>query len=249
VDATKPFEFERLADYSRLTLGAQMNGFHWEDLQRSAQEILSELESGRHQALIVDLTQLDYLGSAQLTVLVRIWKVVKEKSGRMIVEVNGPVVREVLKTAGLLNVWELAESRAGALQMLGLRSDGRQKTSLLLPAVGLAALAAVCAGIGLTFWRAGAVDARAVLAGQLACSAIALGSGLWTAISCTKFRRSLGAGIVVASAVLAVLVVFQHPRSATGPSASAPERSTREAGGKHSPKKGPPAKKPPKSAK
>jgi anti-anti-sigma factor len=212
VDAAKSFEFERHPGYSRLTLGPQLTAFHWEDLQRSSQEILGELQSGRHRTLIVDLTQLDYLGSAQLTVLVRIWKVIKERSGRMIVEVKGPVVREVLKTAGLLNVWELAESRTGAFQMLGLQADGQRQMSLVPPAIGVAALAAAFAGAALTIWRADAVDARAVLAGQLACSAIALGTGLWTAIRGSGFRRGLGAGMVVLSALVAVAVVFHHPR-------------------------------------
>ncbi|MGE5190964.1 MAG: STAS domain-containing protein [Deltaproteobacteria bacterium] len=208
----KCFEIERHPGYSRLTLGADLNAFHWEELQRSAQEILNELESGRHRAVIVDLTRLDYLGSAQLTVLVRVWKVIKERNGRMIIEVTGPVVREVLKAAGLLNLWEFAESRAAAFQMLGLQADGRRKMSMVLPGVGLAALAAAVGGVCLTIWRADAVDARVVLAGQLACSAIALGAGLWTAIRGSGVRRGLGAGMVVASALVAVAVVFHHPR-------------------------------------
>ncbi len=212
MDAAKSFEVERHPAYWRLTLGPQLNAFHWEDLQKSSQEMLGELEKGRHRAVIVDLTQLDYLGSAQLTVLVRVWKVIKEQSGRMIVEVKGPLVREVLKTAGLLNVWELAESRAVAFQMLGLQADGRQKMSLVMPAIGLAALAAAFAGAALTIWRAGAIDARVVLAGQLACSAIALGAGLWTTIRGSGVRRGLGAGMVVVSALVAVAVVFHHPR-------------------------------------
>ena len=128
---------------------------------------------------------------------------------------KAPVVREVLRTAGLLNVWEVAESRDAAVQMLGLRADGRQKTSRVLPTVGVAALVAALAGAGLTIWRAGAVDARIVLAVQLACSAIALGSGLWTAIYCSGPRRGLGVGLVVASAVVSVAVVFHHPRSSS----------------------------------
>ena len=85
MDAARPFEFERQPGYARLTLGAQLNAFQWEDLQRSSQQILGELEGGRQHAVVVDLTQLDYLGSAQLTVLVRIWKLIKEHGGRMIV--------------------------------------------------------------------------------------------------------------------------------------------------------------------
>ena len=248
MDAAKSYEFERQPEYWRLTLGAAMNAFHWEDLQRSSQEILNELASARLRAVIVDLTQLDYLGSAQLTVLVRIWKTIKERNGRMIVELKAPVVREVLKTAGLLNVWEFAESRDGAIRMLGLHAGGQQKMSMVMPAIGLAALVAAVAGTCLVLWRPDVVDARALLAGQLASAAIALGTGLWTAMRASGFRRGLGAGLVVAAAIVAVAAVFHHPREST----AAPARGASEHGldkGRKPVKSGKDAKKPPKKSK
>src|SRR5262249_40132477 len=139
-DSVKSFEYERHTAYSRLTLSAELNAFHWDDIQRSAAEIISELERARPSAVIVDLSLLDYLGSAQLTLLVRIWKAIKGYSGRMVVEVKGQVVREVLKTAGLLTVWELASSRSDAFQRLGLQADGRQPMAAAVPVMGLIAL-------------------------------------------------------------------------------------------------------------
>jgi hypothetical protein len=171
--------------------------------------------------VIVDLTTLDYLGSAQLTLLVRIWKAIKEYNGRMVVELKGAVVREVLKTAGLLNVWDVAESREAAFALLGLAPDGRRKVSLTLPTIGLIALTAALAGVCLTIWRSNLVDARIALGGQLACAGIALVAGLWTSIRGWGARRGLGAAMVVSSAVLAVTIVFNHPRE-NAPSAGAP---------------------------
>jgi anti-anti-sigma factor len=214
VDAVKSFEFERQAAYTRLALRAELNAFHWEELQQSAQEILAELENGEHRVVIVDLSLLDYLGSAQLTLLVRIWKLLKGRDARMIVELKSPVVREVLKTAGLLNVWEVADSHDAAFQMLGLLTDGRRKMSLAVPVTGLVALAGAVAGACLLIWPAKAFDPRAVLIAELSCSAVALGAGLWTAIRGSGARRSLGVGMVVASALLAVGVGFIHPRAA-----------------------------------
>ena len=230
MDATKSFEFDRHPEYTRLALGADLNAFHWEDLQRCAQEILKELESGKHKVVIVDLAQLNYLGSAQLTLLVRIWKIIKGRDGRMIVELKGPVVREVLKTAGLLNVWEVVDSPAAAYQLLGLEPDGRRKMSLYLPVTGLVALAAAFAGVCVTmFFKVGGLDPRVILIGQLACAAIALGAGLWTTIRASGARRGLGAGLVVASALVAVAIVFNHPRDATVPSRGGAKPTVRQA--------------------
>jgi anti-anti-sigma factor len=248
VDAAKTFEFDRQPAYARLALAGELNAFHWDELQRSAQEILTELEKSRDRTLIIDLTKLDYLGSAQLTLLVRIWKVIKGRDGRMIVELKGPVVREVLKTAGLLNVWEVAESRDGAFRLLGLQADGRQKMSAALPLIGLAALVAAIAGIGVAIARPQAAHHTVLLAGELATSAIALGAGLWTAIRGSGARRGLGAGLVVASALVAVAAVFTHPRD-TAATATDVAAQAERGKGKKPVKKATSAKKPAKGAK
>jgi len=221
MDAARSFELDYQSGYARLLLSADLNAFHWDDIQRSAAEILAELGRTRPRAVIVDLTTLDYLGSAQLTLLVRIWKTIKEYDGRMVVELKGSVVREVLKTAGLLNVWEVAQSRAEAFTMLGLQPDGRPRVSMVLPTIGLLALTAALVGVCISIWRANLIDPRIAVAGQLACAGIALLAGLWTSIRGWGARRGLGAGMVVASAVLAVTIVFNHPRG-SAPDAAAP---------------------------
>jgi len=156
------------------------------------------------------------------------------------------VVREVLKTAGLLNVWEVVESRDAAFRVLGLQADGRQKMTAALPLIGLAALVAAIAGIGVSMAQPHAVDRTVLLAGELASSAIALGAGLWTAIRGSGSRRGLGAGIVVASALVAVGAVFNHPRDSAATAADVaaqPEHGK----AKKTDKKAPSAKKPAKS--
>ena len=248
MDAAKAFEFDRQPSYARLALAAELNAFHWDELQRSAQEILGELENGKDRTVIIDLTNLNYLGSAQLTLLVRIWKVIKGRDGRMIVELKGPVVREVLKTAGLLNVWEVVETRDAAFQLLGLQADGRQKMSAALPLIGLVALVAAIAGIGVSIARPQAVNHAVLLAAELISSAIALGAGLWTVIRGSGARRGLGAGVVVASALIAVAAVFNHPRDSATTGQSAMAQPERENARKHD-KKGSSPRKPAKSAK
>jgi len=217
VDVAKSYEFERQPAYTRLALRAELSAFHWEDLQRSAQEILAELENRGHRVVLVDLTSLDYLGSAQLTLLVRVWKLLKGRNARMIVELKSPVVREVLKTAGLLNVWEVADSHAAAWQMLGLSADGRRTMPLAVPLIGLLALVGAVAGASLSIWRSKAFDPRIMLIAELSCSAVALGAGLWTAIRGSGGRRGVGVGVVLASAMLAVGVVLIQPRVTAPP--------------------------------
>ncbi|MGQ0636886.1 MAG: STAS domain-containing protein [Planctomycetaceae bacterium] len=212
MDAGKPFEFERQSGYSRLTLQPELNAFRWEDIEKSAAGILGELDASKPPALIVDLSPLDYLGSAQVTLLVRIWKGVKAYTGRMVVLAPAPVVREVLNTAGLNALWEFADTRQEALEVLDLQSDGRPRLATIWTIVGLVALAVAVGFLGVSFWRAHAIHPTVSLAVQLGCLAVALGFGLWTAIGATGLRRGVGVGLVVASAVLAIAGVLNHAR-------------------------------------
>src|SRR5262249_33257381 len=101
LDSGKSFELDRRPGYARLVISPELNAFHWADVERSAVEILTAVETPKASAVIIDLSRLDYLGSAQLTLLVRVWKAIKAGGGRMVVLSSAPVVREVLNTAGL----------------------------------------------------------------------------------------------------------------------------------------------------
>lgn len=212
MDASQSFSLERHADFALLAISPELNAFHWGDIERSTAAMLSALEAAKVPAVIVDLSALEYLGSAQVTVLIRIWKVVKSWNARLVVLVTAPVVREVLKTAGLASLWEFADSKAAAYHALGLQTDGRPRMSMIWPIVGLLALAAGLAGMCATLLKAGGLDSRVSLIVQLCCSAVALGAGLWTIIRGSGFKRGLGVGMVVASALLAVVEAIQFPR-------------------------------------
>lgn len=213
MSAEKSFEIECTPAYARLGLDAQLNAFHWADIERSATEILAALEAGKARFVIVDLSTLDYLGSAQVALLLRVWKSVKARDGKLIVQVTAPVVREVLKTAGLTALWEFTETREGAFQILGLRPDGRRKRSLsaVLPIVGCLALAAALGLVCISIWKATLVDSKVSLAAVLSCSAVALAAGLWTAVRGGGLRRVMGAGMIVAGLLLAAAGYFNSP--------------------------------------
>jgi anti-anti-sigma factor len=196
----------------RLALSPNLNAFHWDDVERSAAQILDHFGDARAPAVLIDLSKLDYLGSAQLTLLVRVWKAVKSRNGSMVVHVTTPVVREVLNTAGLQSLWILAETPGAAFRALGLQEDGRRRMSMAWTLVGLVALAGALAGLFGTLLKSNVLDGKTVLVAQLICSAVALAAGLWTVVRGSGARRGLGIGMVVASALLAVVGVLNHPR-------------------------------------
>lgn len=205
MDAGKSFELELRRGYSRLALHPNLNAFRWEEVEQSAARILGEIDALNSPAVIVDLSPVDYLGSAQLTLLVRIWKSIKARDGRMVVHVTAPVVREVLNTAGLNSLWELVETHTAAVEALGLNSDGRPHMSSAWPVFGVIALLVALGACGLTFWRPGTIRPQVLMGLQLGCSALALVAGLVTAMRGAGFRRGVGVALVLTSACLAVV--------------------------------------------
>lgn len=211
MDSGKSFELERHPGFARLVLNPNLNAYHWADIERSAAEILTALESAKAAGVIVDLSPLDYLGSAQLTLLVRVWKAIKASGGRMVVLVTAPVVREVLNTAGLSNLWEFSDSLASAYQTLGLQKDGRSTVNLLWPVVGLAALGGLLASV----LKLVNLDPRLSLIVQLGCAGAALAVGVWMFIRASGMRKNLGIGMAVAAVILMIIGIMRAPFSGT----------------------------------
>jgi hypothetical protein len=68
--------------------------------------------------LLVDLTALDHLGSAQIALLVRIWKPLRKRDGRMIVQVTSDPIRDSFTAANLHLVWVLVFARDESLRVI-----------------------------------------------------------------------------------------------------------------------------------
>jgi anti-anti-sigma factor len=210
VDAGQPFQIECRRRYVCLSLSGDINTFAWDAIERSGSEILKQVESSKTSSLIVDLSGMSYLGSAQVALLVRVWKVVQARKGRMVVEVTTPVVREVLHTAGLNRLWEFVDSRAAAYAALNLQPDGRPQLSWGWLGLGMAAL-----GVAIGAWlaprfKSEGLDPKMLLAVGLGAAGLALVTGLLVIIKSSGVRRGLGIAMVVGSALVAVVEVWNR---------------------------------------
>ena len=66
---------------------------------------------------------MNYMGSAIVALIVRVWKVVQAKGGKMVVLCPNPAVLEVIQLAGLDKVWTIASEPEAASKKLGLRTN------------------------------------------------------------------------------------------------------------------------------
>lgn len=125
-----PFQFECQPTHGILSLNPLINDGQWGTVTEVGNEILAQLDTMLAPALVVDLSRLTYIGSPQVALLVRVWKSLKKLQGRMSVECPCDLIREVLNTAGLRSLWEIADTRDAALLAVGVpRTPVRPTTS------------------------------------------------------------------------------------------------------------------------
>ena len=199
VEIEAAYVLEKSRGYAVLALKPQLNSVQWGDIQQLGNELIPDLELNNASVLVVDLSQLDYMGSSMVALLVRVWKSIKTRDGEMVVQSKTKMVTEVLTIAGLDSLWDIVETREEALKAIGAAgSAGRG--SWIAPAVGL--LAVVAAG-GL--YTSHQLDMATLLvdpqltSAVLGLSTLALLAGILAVVRCGGVRRAIGAVALLAS--------------------------------------------------
>ena len=98
-----------------VTLRPELNEVPWTDIERIGSGVVGRVASRDRPRVLVDLSELSHMGSAMVALVVRIWKAVSEKHGRMVVVNRHELVTEVLQISGLAGKWTIVPSRQDAL--------------------------------------------------------------------------------------------------------------------------------------
>lgn len=122
-----PFRFTPEGNTSVLQLLPELNNVQWGEIDAIGTSVLSSMESQSHPHIIVDLSPLNYMGSAMVALIVRVWKAAQAKKGKICVVCPHPGVKEVLKLAALDKVWSIVDNMNDARSNFGL---GRNSGSL-----------------------------------------------------------------------------------------------------------------------
>ncbi len=212
VDSSEaPYRFEDRESYSVLALYPLINEGQWGNVSEVGGEIVGRLKTLRKPALVIDLSTLEYMGSAQVALLVRIWKSLKQINGRMVVQCPGEMVREVLALAGLKSLWNIVDTREAALQSLSITeySEGRViggggggagKMGLMTLVIALVAVAGAGGLLGMKLQNSTALDPKL----QLALGFVFAVVGLLAGQAAAFFNRGISR-IIAVIAILACL--------------------------------------------
>ncbi len=214
-----PYHFEAAAGYSVVTLHPVLNDSQWADIERVGNEVCEKYNTGSSKSVMVNLTELNYMGSAMVALIVRLWKSVKEKNGKMVVVNNNEMVYEVLKLAGLHKVWTIVDSREEGFSKLGVSGNiagGSSGSGTGLLIVGVVALVGAIAGLFMLTQGKG--DPKIALMINVVCSLVSLVIGMMLIMKHTDFKQKFGIGIAGIGIISLLVGIMMN--SPTAPEAS-----------------------------
>jgi len=226
-----PYRLELDNRRAIVALMPELNDVPWAEIEKVGSDILGRLQSLNSPQLLVDLCALNYMGSAQVALVVRMFKMVKERNGKMVVANRDPMVLEVLSLAGLNKVWTIVESRERAMSLLGGGSMGSSGgissgSSQANPLPGAFALIAVVIAAILTVIHVAnpaLIPSRGDLFGILGSSALAFLMGLW---AMSAGSRGLGIGVILLSVGMLLYGVFEIAKPPTSSGSPAPSEDS-----------------------
>ena len=227
------YRIEEHPGYVVLTFSPGMSDAQMGTVDSVGGDVLRRLEPMPTPAIVVDLSALKYMGSAMVALIVRIWKAVNGRSGRMVVVNNNGIVQEVLRIAGLEKVWTIVSTREEAIRELGVGSQPSEKSAtvgLILMGLGVLALAGALAGLILLLGRAQALSDRTAFLLTVICGALGLILGGVAAFREAGTRRVLAGVVAAASLVVLVIGLVRSPAAvAADPPAEGAASNTADA--------------------
>ncbi len=223
------FQMEADRDRAVLTLLPKLNQIAWADIEHVGSQMISRIGGMSNPKVLVDLTSLEYMGSAQLALVVRLFKLIKEKNGAMVVANRHPMVLEVLTLAGLNKIWTIVDSREAAQKLLGgapaSPSDRESDDSPLAAylGIGLVALALLALGAGLS--GSPRIPAATAFWGAIGTAAGAFLCGLIAVFTSQGGGRNLGAIVLVVGLGLGLAGGFLQTQAPAKPAEPAPGKT------------------------
>jgi anti-anti-sigma factor len=239
---TQGYRLEMARSHAVLRLDPEMGSAAWGDIDRVGNELIASVNGQSSPAWLIDLSRLEYMGSALVALVVRVWKAVQNGGGKVVVVCGGGMPQEVLRLAGLDKVWTIVTTYEEGLRKLGVGmgggssgdgavSNASDTATFPLLAV-LSAICAVAAAISLGLVLSGRpVNRDLVVAGLLGGGVAAAVLGCVAVIKERGWGRPLGGIAALAGIGIAVAGYSKLPQSGA-PAQPAPAEAPAEDGDK-----------------
>lgn len=219
--ATQGYRLEIARSHAVLRLEPLMGQAAWGDIDRVGTEVLASVNGRKNGAWLIDLSGLEYMGSALVALVVRIWKAVQSSGGRTVVVCGQGMPQEVLKLAGLDKVWTITPTYEEGLKRLGVspaaaaltKDGGAEAPAGGFPLLGVLALVGALAagGVVAALLARTPIERDLALAGLFGGGGAAAMLGLAALIRERSWGRLLGLLSAAAGIACAVFGYMQLP--------------------------------------
>jgi anti-anti-sigma factor len=227
------YRFESVNGCLTVTLLPELNDKQWSDIERVGTEIVERISAAPSPKVLVDLTLLSYMGSAMVALIVRLYKTVNSRGGKMVVVNQHELVHEVLKLAGLTKLWTIVPTRAEAYSSLGIKASAapREASGMATGGMGLVAAGVIgtvgaLAALALQFTSNPILPQKIALLIEVAFAFVGLGAGTFL-LNQAGSRRNLGIAFlaICALAVFGAIVAAPQEAAAKAPASGAAAKS------------------------
>ena len=108
----------RVQDITIVEFGKSYDSLNHAKLDEAASLLLGEVDHVEPPLLVLDFARTDFIGSSFIELLVRAWKLVKQRGGLMVLCNTKPFCEEVFRAARLDQLWEMFPKREKAIETL-----------------------------------------------------------------------------------------------------------------------------------
>jgi len=135
-------------DFVLVRIGDELGNEPWAQVHSVLEDLIPQLLKASSRRVLLDLTTLNQTGSAVVAAVIRIWRKIQEKDGKVVVLAPQLETRTTFAVAGLLTQIDFVREFGEAWDRLGLSRSAkltRRETNLLKAIAPLAATSAIAA--------------------------------------------------------------------------------------------------------
>lgn len=188
------FEFDATNHFASITLNSSLGEARWGDIEKAGNDLKARIAELDRAIVLMDLTQLDFMGSSTIALVVKIWKDIESRKGAMIVVSSSELTKEVLEISGLSKLWNIVETREEAETILSKPpyATPTKSSTYLLALLGWIAAAGAVGFVVILKQKLGTFDAETAKQLTFGCGGVAALIGLVSAVRETQVWRLLG---------------------------------------------------------
>ena len=118
-DPNDTIQIRRRGDIAVITPSPEIENMPEPFIEQAAAMVLAPLRADPPGGIIVDFSQVGFVGSVFLSFLLRCHKIVKLQGSEMVLSGLTQRTRELLRVTALDTIWALYDTQAEALEALG----------------------------------------------------------------------------------------------------------------------------------